>query len=185
MQYQDSKDLNLWSLQSIYESVATDRPHAHAFVNHVIPLENDKLTTGEMAAATGIISSQRCFRRFNHHRYVPATISSASFRDIRVVQVWHGRENPNSLHVRRSPIMNFIQGAKANEDDWITFLCWFMGDQLEHTMPNHDSKSGKSEAGKVTQYELEGSQSNENDSNPGHLATNNPSGQPLHRQSAG
>lgn len=51
-----------------------------------------------------------------------------------------------------------------------------MGDQLEHTMPNHDSKSGKSEAGKVTQYELEGSQSNENDSNPGHLATNNPSG---------
>jgi hypothetical protein len=155
MQNKDSMEMNLWSLQCLYDSTATDRPHTYAFVNHLIPLETDKLTTGEMTAATGIISLQRCFRGFNHHRYIPATIFSASFRDIRVVQVWHDREDPDSLHVRRSPIMSFLQGAKANQNDWMTLLCWFMGDQLENTMPHRDSKSGKSELSEVTKHELE------------------------------
>ncbi|KAK3295338.1 uncharacterized protein B0H64DRAFT_301272, partial [Chaetomium fimeti] len=135
----DSKDMDPWSLQRIFESTVPDRPHTHAFVNHVIQLENDKLTTGEMAAATGIISSQRCFRGFNHHRYIPATIFSASFRDFRIVQVWHDRESPNALHVRRSPILDFMQGKEAKRDDWVTLLCWFMGEQLETTMPSQVS----------------------------------------------
>jgi hypothetical protein len=55
-----------------------------------------------------------------------------------------------------------MQGAKVNQDDWITLLCWFMGDQLENTMPDHDTKSGKDEPSEVTQHELESNLSNGN-----------------------
>ncbi len=127
----DSTDYRLWWPDGILGSSKTHRPHVHAFLNHVIPLREDKLTAGEMAVATVIISCRRCFQGFNDHRYVHATIFSASFRSLRVIQVWHDREDPNVLHVRRSPIMDFMQGEKAKWEDWITLLCWMMGDQLD------------------------------------------------------
>ncbi|KAH6838510.1 hypothetical protein B0I37DRAFT_240005 [Chaetomium sp. MPI-CAGE-AT-0009] len=126
------------TVASIFESIATDRPHAHALLHHGILLHDDNLTTSEMATATGIISSRCCVQGFHHHhQYIPVTIFSASFRDFRIVQVWHDREDPNSLHVRRSPTVDFVQGEETKRDDWIAFCCWFMGEQLDNTMPAH------------------------------------------------
>ena len=144
LQTKDSKDYRLWWLDSILGSRKTHRPHAHAFLNHVIPLREDKLTTGEMAVATGIISCRRCFQGFNDHRYIHVTIFSASFRNLRVIQVWHDREDPSALHVRCSPIMDFMQGEKAKREDWFTLLCWMMGDQLDLMMSSQTSEMTKS-----------------------------------------
>ncbi|KAK4032037.1 hypothetical protein C8A01DRAFT_41531 [Parachaetomium inaequale] len=141
MEFMDSEDFRLWWLGAILGSDNDRRPHAHALLTHVNPLHDDKLTTGEMAVATGIIASRRCFQGFNDHRYTPVTIFSASFRSLRVLQVWHDREDPNSLHVRRSPIKDFMQGENANLEAWITLLCWVMGDQLDDTRGGQVSKT--------------------------------------------
>ena len=62
LQTKDSKDYRLWWLDGMLGFRKYHRPHAHAFLIHVIPLREDKLTTGEMAVATGIISCRRCFQ---------------------------------------------------------------------------------------------------------------------------
>lgn len=138
LNFWDSESSYLWSIESIFESRYSFRPHVHALLYHAAPLRDDKLTTGEMAIATGIISSRRCFKGFHNHRYIPVTIFSASFRDMRIVQVWHDRDDPNTLHVRRSPIVDFTEGEEYKWVEWVAFCHWFMGDQLEDTMPDYD-----------------------------------------------
>ena len=176
IQEADSEDSRLWVLDAIVGSVETHRPHAQAFLNHGIPLVEDKLTTGEMTVATGIISNRRCFQGYNDHRYIHATIFSASFRDVRVIQVWHDREEPSVLHVRRSPIMNFMEGEKAKRDDWVTLLCWMMGDQLD-PMSNQASGMGKSQekqpsSGQPATNQLGSNHSDSSHSDNGHSDSN-------------
>jgi hypothetical protein len=107
------------------------KPYVSAFLTDGSPLRDGVLTTGEIAVATGLITLRRCHQGFNGHRYIPVTIFSASDRQIRVVQAYHDRQEPRALRVRRSRIMEFWNGAKGNWDDWITILCWMMGDLAE------------------------------------------------------
>ncbi|KAH6839533.1 hypothetical protein B0I37DRAFT_358117 [Chaetomium sp. MPI-CAGE-AT-0009] len=171
LQTKDSKDYRLWWLDSILGSRNPHRPHAHAFLNHVIPLREDRLTTGEVAVATGIISFRRCFQGFNDHRYIHATIFSASFRHLRVIQVWHDREDPTALHVRRSPILDFIQGEKAKREDWITLLCWMMGDQLDPAMSSQTSEITKTQPKEAASPRTDIDQPDSNHSESSHSDT--------------
>jgi hypothetical protein len=41
--------------------------------------------------------------------------------------------------------MDFMQGEKAKREDWITLLCWMMGDQLDLTMSSQTCEMTKSQ----------------------------------------
>jgi hypothetical protein len=139
-----------------------------------------------MAVATGIIACRRCFQGFNDHRYIPVTIFSVSFRSLRVLQVWHDWEDPNLTHVRRSPIMDFMQGEKANLEAWITLLCWMMGDQLDDTLGAQVNKSVEGPGSQAASAQpvgkvMQGQAGEVGKSQPSDLA----SGQPEHDQHDG
>lgn len=61
---------------------------------------------------------------------------SMSGFSIRVLQMWHDKQNPKALQVRSSPIMDFEGGVENNMDDWINILCWMAGE------PVGDTKNG-------------------------------------------
>jgi hypothetical protein len=118
----------------------------------ITPLQEDTLNTGEMAVAAGWIAARRWYHKMNNHRYIPITLFSAWGRKLRILQVWHDKKEPRALHVRRSPIMDFEEGEEAKRADWITVLCWMMGqpvgemveDQAGETAQPVDDDAGES-----------------------------------------
>lgn len=103
------------------------KPHMNAFITDGEPLLSDHLSTGEASVAFGLITQRRWQDGYNSHRYIPINISSASDRQIRVLQIWHNKQNPKTLQVRRTPITEFWGGMRGNWRDWITLLCWMAG----------------------------------------------------------
>lgn len=65
---------------------------------------------------------------------------------VRILQIWHDKQNPKALQVRSSRIMDFKDGIQNNLDDWITILCWMTGE------PVGDTKNG-TEVVKVIEHE--------------------------------
>ena len=121
---------NEWSLYGSLLPRDKSKPHILASVTEGARMDENATTRGEVAIASGIISLQRCYFGYGSYRYVPVTMLSASDRQVRVVQAWHDRMEPEVLHMRRSPILEFWDGAMANREDWITLLCWLMADPV-------------------------------------------------------
>lgn len=61
-------------------------------------------------------------------------IFSASDRQIRVLQIWHDKQNPKAVQVRRTPIIEFPGGMRENWKDWISILCWIAGKPVGETV---------------------------------------------------
>ena len=120
-----------WSARRFMVQKDKSSPDIRVFITDGSPLRDEALTTGEVAVATGLITLRRCLHGFNAHRYIPITIFSASDRRIRIVQIYHDRETPQVLYVRKSRIMEFWDGQEANRKDWTTLLCWMMGDVVK------------------------------------------------------
>ncbi|KAJ5579853.1 uncharacterized protein N7459_005838 [Penicillium hispanicum] len=110
------------------------KPHINAFITDGEPLLPDRLTTGEISIAFGLITQRRWQDGYNAHRYIPINIFSASDRQIRVLQIWHDKQNPKALQVRRTPIMEFPDGMRENWRDWISILCWIAGKPVGETL---------------------------------------------------
>lgn len=109
-------------------------PHINAFITDGDPLLPDRLTTGEISVAFGLITQRRWQDGYNGHRYIPVNIFSASERQLRVLQTWHDRENPKALQVRKTRIMEFSDGMRENWEEWISILCWIAGRPVGETM---------------------------------------------------
>ncbi|KAJ5186523.1 P-loop containing nucleoside triphosphate hydrolase protein [Penicillium cf. viridicatum] len=52
---------------------------------------------------------------------------------LRILQMWHDKQNPKALQVRSSPIMDFKDGLENNLDNWVTMLCWVAGKPVGDT----------------------------------------------------
>lgn len=161
-----------WYVDTIRDPSDPTKPHAQVSMHGVVPLQDDKLTMGEMAVATGLIGIRRYFQKRNDHRYIPITILSASCRQLRILQVWHDKENPLAIHVRRSPIVDFSEGAEANRKDWVTFVCWLMGKPVGEALsgqaagmvsrPLDAASSGESESSRSESHGSDGDHSDNN-----------------------
>lgn len=123
-----------WLLEKIFVPVDKTKPHIQALVTDSTNLLPGRLSTAEMAVAAGLIAIRRCYHGFNGHRYIPITIFSACDARIRVVQIWHDRQQPRALHIRQSRIMEFWKGPSENWQDWVTVLRWMMGSPVGQTM---------------------------------------------------
>ncbi|KAG7291140.1 hypothetical protein NEMBOFW57_001151 [Staphylotrichum longicolle] len=117
------------------------KPHIQVLLHGMVPLQEDTLTVGEMAVATGMIAIRRYFEKFNHHRYIPITIFSAACRQLRIVQVWHDKDKPLAINVRRSRIVDFAEGWEANRKDWIDILCWLVGKPVGEMAKSHEEEA--------------------------------------------
>ena len=109
------------------------KPHINAFITdgELLP---DRLSTGEISVAFGLITRRRWKDGYNAHRYIPINIFSASDRQIRILQIWHDKQNPKALQVRRTAIMEFPDGMRENWKDWISILCWSAGKPVGETV---------------------------------------------------
>ncbi|CAI7583448.1 unnamed protein product [Penicillium glandicola] len=125
-----------WKLTGWVNAKDTSRPHINAFIVDSQPHRVGRLNTGEVSIAYGLISNRRIYDGYNDHRYIPVTIVSASDFQVRILQIWHDKQNPRALQVRSSRIMDFKDGVQSNLDDWVTILCWMAGE------PIGDTKSG-------------------------------------------
>lgn len=163
------RDLRRWLVHSTMETREGVKPHIQVLMHGMIPLQEDTLTVGEMAVATGMIAIRRYFEKFNHHRYIPITIFSAACRQLRIVQVWHDMEKPLAINVRRSRIIDFTEGWEANRKDWIDILCWLVGKPVGEMVEGQvgEAKSHEEEATSNQQDIEQASSSHSDSSDPG------------------
>ncbi|KAJ5183998.1 hypothetical protein N7492_001614 [Penicillium capsulatum] len=124
-----------WLTLRFTGSEDASKPHTRAFLTDSVPLCPD-LLTGEVSVAFGLAKRRRLQNEYKSHRYIPATIFSASDRQLRIIQSWHDKQDPKVLHIRRSPILDFRDGSRGNWKDWIAALCWVAG------KPVGDTKNG-------------------------------------------
>ncbi|KAJ5104486.1 hypothetical protein NUU61_001833 [Penicillium alfredii] len=134
-----------WVIRPYTKSEDVFKPHVNAFVTDSEALLPDRLGTGEVSTAFGLITQSQFQDGYNSYRYIPVTIFSASDRQMRVLQCWHDKQNPKTRHVRRSPIMEFRHGMRANWRDWVTVLCWIAGRLVGDT----DTENGSEAVGRL------------------------------------
>ncbi|KAJ5459044.1 hypothetical protein N7530_010988, partial [Penicillium desertorum] len=135
-----------WYLEGWTIAKDTSQPHINAFVSDSQPHRVGRLNSGEVSLAYGLIAKRRLQEGYNDHRYIPITMFSMSNFTVRILQIWHDKQNPKALQVRSSRIMDFKDGMQNNLDDWITILCWMTGE------PVGDTKSG-TQVVKVIEHE--------------------------------
>ncbi|KAJ5859761.1 hypothetical protein N7534_005038 [Penicillium rubens] len=135
-----------WYLEGWTIAKDTSQPHINAFVSDSQPHRVGRLNSGEVSLAYGLIAKRRLQEGYNDHRYIPITMFSMSNFTVRILQIWHDKQNPKALQVRSSRIMDFKGGIQNNLDDWITILCWMTGE------PVGDTKNG-TEVAKVIERE--------------------------------
>ncbi|SPQ23003.1 3e390b3b-aa50-429f-9cfd-881758ab1caf [Thermothielavioides terrestris] len=179
-------DYRLWLLHSVIEPADSSTPHVQVLLQSKVPLQDDTLTTGEMIIATAVLATRRYFegKTYNHHRYVPATIFSACCRQLRLLQVWHDKEQPLAVHVRQSRIFDFTEGYEANYKDWITFVCWLMGSPICQPVSSQVAPTVCSPGGGATTGASEGDKSESARSGSSHSDSHQPDDSPgdsLHR----
>ncbi|KOS44031.1 hypothetical protein ACN38_g5108 [Penicillium nordicum] len=126
-----------WRLVGCTSAKDESQPHINAFIADSQAHRVGRLNSGEVALAYGLVAQRRIIDGYNDHRYIPITIISASDFQIRVLQMWHDKQNPRALQVRSSPIMDFKDGGLENNlDNWVSILCWVAG------TPVGDTKNG-------------------------------------------
>ncbi|CAI7669572.1 unnamed protein product [Penicillium discolor] len=125
-----------WKLEGWTNAKNISQPHINAYIGDSQPLRVDRLNSGEVSLSYGLIAKRRIQDGYNDHRYIPITVFSMSDFQVRILQIWHDKQNPKALQVRSSPIMDFKDGVQNNLDDWVTILCWMVG------KPVGDTKNG-------------------------------------------
>ncbi|KAJ6190207.1 hypothetical protein N7519_000228 [Penicillium mononematosum] len=135
-----------WYLEGWTTAKDTSQPHINAFVADSQPHRVGRLNSGEVSLAYGLIAKRRLQEGYNDHRYIPITMFSVSDFTVRILQIWHDKQNPKALQIRSSRIMDFKDGVQNNLDDWVTILCWMTGE------PVGDTKNG-TEVVKVIEQE--------------------------------
>ncbi|CRL19819.1 unnamed protein product [Penicillium camemberti] len=125
-----------WKLEGWTNAKDISQPHINAYIHDSQRLRVGRLTSGEVSLSYGLIAKRRIQDGYNDHRYIPITVFSMSDFQVRILQIWHDKQNPKALQVRSSPIMDFKDGVQNNLDDWVTILCWMAG------KPVGDTKNG-------------------------------------------
>ncbi|KAI2712791.1 hypothetical protein CBS147339_7221 [Penicillium roqueforti] len=122
-----------WKLAGWTNAKKASQPHINAFIVDSQPHLIDRLNSGEVSVSYGLIAKRRLEDGYNDHRYIPITVFSVSDFQVRILQIWHDKQNPKALQIRSSRIMDFKDGIQNNLDDWVTILCWIAGESVGDT----------------------------------------------------
>ncbi|QLI66160.1 lysine methyltransferase 4 [Metarhizium brunneum] len=105
-----------------------DKPHVMAFLADGALIREDVLSTSELTCITYLVADGAL--KYKHHRFIPATLMSASLRTVRIVQGVLDCQK-GTLEIRKSQPVTFSDSRIANWDKWLTLLGWMIGNPAD------------------------------------------------------
>ncbi|KAH9995005.1 hypothetical protein F4779DRAFT_607831 [Xylariaceae sp. FL0662B] len=130
-------ETSFWCVDSMLERDESDdppKPHITCFLADRAPLKDMVLSMSEFKAIRNITAGclKGGYTNTRQHKIIPITFVTGAGYDFRITQAYMDGDKER-IFIRMTPIINFTKGEKEMEKEFISTLCWLVGEPVGTT----------------------------------------------------